>query len=290
MRIGFVVLTYNRSDALLALLRALVPQLSTEDLLVVADDGSRPEQVQALRAGFPACAAPAWHVWHPDTGFTASKARNLGARIAHDGGADYIVFLDGDCIPGRGFVQAHRALARPGAFVNGSRVLFSPALTERVLAGEVDALALSAGDWLRLRVSGQVNKLGHLLGWPRLPGRTQARFSWKGIRSCNFGLWWSDLAAVNGFDETFAGWGHEDADLVLRLHNQGLVRRNGHLATEVFHLWHREHARDRESANRLRVENRRHEGTRLAAVGLSNPDLLVQAQVTSLRAEANRCV
>jgi GT2 family glycosyltransferase len=38
MRIGFVVLTYNRSDALVALLRSLAPQLSAEDLLVVADD------------------------------------------------------------------------------------------------------------------------------------------------------------------------------------------------------------------------------------------------------------
>jgi GT2 family glycosyltransferase len=289
MRIGFVVLTYNRSDALVALLRSLAPQLSAEDLLVVADDGSREEHVQALRAGLPVSRGPVWHAWHPDTGFTASKARNLGARVAHEAGADYIVFLDGDCIPGPGFVRAHRALARPGAFVNGSRVLLSPAFTDQVLAGEVDPLALSAGDWLRLRLSGQVNKLGHLLHWPGLPGRVQARFSWKGIRSCNFGLWWSDLATVNGFDETFAGWGHEDADLVLRLHNQGLVRRNGYLASEVFHLWHKEQARDRESVNRLRVENRRSEGTRLAAVGLNRPDLLAEARVTLLQSEGDRC-
>ena len=282
MRIGFVVLTYNRSDALLVLLRARAPQLSAQDILVVADDGSRPEHVQALEAGCPPCAAPAWHVWHPDTGFTASTARNLGARIAHEAGADYIVFLDGDCIPGLGFVRAHRALARPGAFVNGSRVLFNPALTEQVLTGAIDPLALSTVDWMRLRLSGQVNKLGHLLRWPGLPGRTQERFSWKGIRSCNFGLWWADLLAVDGFDETFAGWGHEDADLVLRLHNQGLARLNGHLATEVFHLWHREHLRDRESANRLRVENRQREGTIRAAVGLSRPGLMADARVTPL--------
>ncbi len=288
MRIGFVVLTYNRSDALLALLRALAPQLATSDVLVGADDGARPEEGAALEAGFPPCAAPAWHVWHPDTGFTASQARNLGAQVAHEAGAEYIVFLDGDCVPGPGFVSAHRALARPGAFVNGSRVLLSPDLTRRVLDREVDPMALQPGDWLRLRLSGHVNKLAHLLQWPALPGRTQAAFSWKGIRSCNFGLWWSDLAAVDGFDETFAGWGHEDADLVLRLHNQGLVRRNGHLATEVFHLWHREHARDNESANRLRVETRKQEGTRRAAVGLSRPDLMAHARVTALRPQGDK--
>ena len=77
---------------------------------------------------------------------------------------------------------------------------------------------------------------------------------------------------VNGFDETFSGWGHEDADLVLRLHNQGLVRKNGHLATEVFHLWHREASRQNEAANRARVQARLLEGTRRAAVGLEQAD------------------
>jgi GT2 family glycosyltransferase len=282
MRIGFVALTYNRSDALLALLRALAPQCGADDVLVVADDGSRPEHVRALQAGMPPCAAPAWHVWHPDQGFTASQARNLGARVARDAGADYIVFLDGDCIPGPGFVLAHRALASPGVFVNGSRVLLSPGLTERVLSRTLDPQALGAAQWLRLRLSGDINKLAHLVVWPGLPGRLQPKFSWRGIRSCNLGAWWSDLEAVDGFDETFAGWGHEDADLVLRLHNQGLVRKNGHLATEVLHLWHREHARDRESVNRRRVEGRMRDGTRRASVGLSSPDLMLQAQVSRL--------
>ncbi len=283
MRIGFVVLTYNRSDALLALLRSLAPQCGPQDVLVVADDGSRDEHVQALRRGMPACEAPALHVWHPDTGFTASQSRNLGARVARDAGADYIVFLDGDCVPGPRFAMAHRWLAEPGVFVNGSRVLLSPAFTERVLSGEVDPRSLATVDWLRLRLRGDVNKLTHLVRLPVLPGRHQARFSWKGIRSCNFGLWWDDLAAVDGFDETFAGWGHEDADLVLRLHNQGLVRKNGHLATEVLHLWHREQARDRESANRLRVQARMRDGTRRASVGLSRPDLMADARVEPLR-------
>ncbi len=39
MRTGFVIVTYNRSDALLAVLRALAPQCQTGDVIVVADDG-----------------------------------------------------------------------------------------------------------------------------------------------------------------------------------------------------------------------------------------------------------
>ncbi|WBY01956.1 glycosyltransferase [Ramlibacter tataouinensis] len=265
MTTGFVVLTYNRSDALLAVLRALAPQCGPDDAVVVADDGSRPEHVQALRAGLPAFGCPVRHVWHPDTGFTAARARNLGALAAR---SDYIVFLDGDCIPHARFVEMHRRLARPGCFVNGSRVLLDEDLSRRVLSGEIDPLALGALDWLRLRAQGHVNKLAHLLQWPGAPGRMERRFRWKGIRSANFGVWMRDLQAVNGFDEIYSGWGHEDADLVLRLHHAGLARRNGFLATEVFHLWHAENSRSREGENRRRVGQRQAAGLVRAEIGL----------------------
>lgn len=253
MRTAFVVLTYNRSDALLAVLRALAPQCGPDDRVLIADDGSRPEHVQRLREGLPAFACPVHHIWHPDVGFTAARSRNLGARHAD---ADYLVFLDGDCVPNRHFIAHHQALAQPGHFVNGSRVLLGERLSERVLHGEIDLAQLSAGQWLRLRLAGDVNKLTHLLYWANAPGRVQTGFRWKGIRSCNFGVWYRDFQAVNGFDESFSGWGHEDADLVLRLHHQGCRRKNGFLATEVFHLWHPENSRAAEAGNRDRVMQR----------------------------------
>jgi hypothetical protein len=159
-------------------------------------------------------------------------------------------------VPNRRFIAHHQALAQPGHFVNGSRVLLGKRLSERVLHGEIDLARLSAQQWLRLRLAGDVNKLTHLLYWANAPGRVQTGFRWKGIRSCNFGVWYRDFEAVNGFDESFSGWGHEDADLVLRLHHLGCRRRNGFLATEVFHLWHPEHSRAAETGNRDRVMQR----------------------------------
>ncbi len=265
MKTAIVILTYTRSDALLAVLQALAPQCGPDDVVMIADDGSRPEHVQALRGSLPAFRCPVRHVWHPDAGFTAAKARNLAAREAH---ADYLIFLDGDCVPGPRFVERHRALAQEGYFVNGSRVLLSESLSTRVARGEVRLGALRPPQWLRLRASGHVNKLSHLLYWPGAPCRVQDRFRWNGIRSCNFGVWYRDFEAVNGFDETFSGWGHEDADLVLRLHHRGCRRKNGFLATEVFHLWHRENSREQESANRIRVLQRMQDGRVRAEAGL----------------------
>jgi GT2 family glycosyltransferase len=266
MRAAFVVLTYNRSDALLAVLRALAPQCRPDDVVVIADDGSRPEHVAALRHGLPRFGCSVRHVWHPDVGFTAARARNLGALHAR---ADYLVFLDGDCVPNRRFVNQHLLLAGAGHFVNGSRVLLSERLSRQVLRGEVDLGELTAFEWLRLRWRGDVNKLTHLLYWTAAPGRVQEEFRWRGIRSCNFGVWYRDFEAVNGFDETFSGWGHEDADLVLRLHHHGCRRRNGFLATEVLHLWHPENSRDAEAGNRDRVVRRMQGSLVRAEAGLA---------------------
>jgi len=74
---------------------------------------------------------------------------------------------------------------------------------------------------------------------------------------------------VNGFDESFHGWGHEDADLVLRLHHAGLHRKNGWWATEVFHLWHAENSRANEAVNREKVLVREHSAIVRAEQGLA---------------------
>lgn len=268
MRTAFIVLTYNRVDALLQVLRALAPQCdAARHEVIVADDGSRPGSVAALREGLPdfgACRVR--HVWHPDTGFTAARARNLAAARTT---ADYLVFLDGDCVPNPRFAAEHEALARPGAFVMGARVLLDEALTREVLAGAVAPGALAAGQWLRLRLAGHANKLTHLLGGLGPHAITHTRFRWKGIRSCNMAVWRADYEAVNGFDEAFAGWGHEDADVVLRLHAHGARRRNAVLGTEVYHLWHRAAARDHEADNRARVEARLESGMIRAERGVA---------------------
>ena len=267
---SIIVLTYRRVPALLAVLRALAPQCTPQHEVLIADDGSPEADVQALCDGLPAFVCQVRHVWHPDTGFTASRARNLAAL--HSVG-QRLIFLDGDCVPQPHFLALHHRLQRPGEFVNGSRVLIGPALTAQVEAGAVDLGSASWWQWLRWRAHGDVNKLLHRWPWPSAPLRRQSRFVWKGIRSCNLALWRDDLWAVNGFDESFEGWGHEDADLVLRLHHQGLVRRNGFLATEVYHLWHRENARTQASKNRQTVLERSHTGQIQALQGLAQLDV-----------------
>lgn len=251
--VSVVITTYNRSDALLAVLNGLARQTDPNFEVLVADDGSREEHRSAILTAPVAQALRATYIWHPDVGFTASRVRNRGVAASK---GDYIVFLDGDCVPEVDFIARHKQLADPGFFVNGSRVLLSSEFTAQVLAGAQQISGRSAWYWLRQRVLGHASKLTGLLRLPDMPWRNAKAFSWKGIRSCNFGCWRTDFERVNGFDESFVGWGHEDADFVLRLHNSGIARKNGFCATEVFHLWHKEAARNQESHNAAVVKAR----------------------------------
>ena len=279
MRISFVVLTYNRTDALLAVLRSLARQCNEDHQVIIADDGSRQDQVQMLFDHCPAFKCPVLHVWHPDKGFTIARARNLAASHAT---GEYLVFLDGDCIPSRGFVAQHERIAEAGCFVNGSRVLLNQRMTAQVINNVVDLPAQPVSFWLRARLRGDANKLSHLVSWPRKLLRVKKSFKWRGIRGCNLGVWKKDFLNVNGFDESFEGWGHEDADFVLRLNHLGIKRKNGFLATEVFHLWHPESKRDSESSNKNRVMARFDTRLILAEKGFRELDTLSLVKLTQL--------
>lgn len=264
--ISVIVTTYNRPDALCAVIEGLFAQTDKHFEIIVADDGSTEDTAACIKNLGPRSPVPLQHVWQPDQGFRLSMARNRGILASR---GDYILLLDGDCVPQPDYVAQHRKLARRGFMVTGSRILLGPAFTQRVLAEKRNLHALGLSEMLALRARGQVNKVLALLVTLPDVGREMKRFSWRRIKGCNLGIWRSDLERVNGFDESFLGWGHEDADMVLRLFNAGVMRKDGAFATEVFHLWHREAKRDQESSNKKLVMGRVNDGTVRAARGLA---------------------
>ena len=264
--ISVIVTTYNREDALAAVLRSLAQQNDADFEVIVADDGSGPataEFVARMRQSF---GRRLEHVWHEDRGFRAAEIRNRAILAAC---GEYVVFLDGDCLVRADFVAAHRALAEPGWFVTGNRVLLSEKLTARVLHEQLAPEEWGPAQWLGERARGGVNRLSALVHLPLGPLRGLQARKWRGARSCNFAAWRTDLETVDGFDSAYAGWGREDSDLVVRLLRAGVRRKDGRFATGVIHLWHREAERSALAENERRLE-RAMGGERVRAVqGLS---------------------
>lgn len=235
--ISVIVTTYNREDALAAVLRSLARQTDPNFEVVVADDGSGPATAALVEAWKAKVGHSLAHVWHDDRGFRAAEIRNR-AILASRG--TYCIFLDGDCIVRADFVATHRRLAEPGRFVTGNRILLSPALTEAVLRENFAPESWSFVRWVGERFQGGINRLSALLRLPLGPLRHVRRRAWKGARSCNMAIWRADLDRVDGFDANYSGWGKEDSDIIVRLLHAGMRRKDGSFATGVIHLWHAE--------------------------------------------------
>jgi glycosyltransferase involved in cell wall biosynthesis len=233
--ISVIVTTYNRADALDAVLRSLAGQTDHDFEVLVADDGSTAATAAVIETWRAKIGQRLEQVWHEDRGFRAAEIRNR-AILASRGA--YCVFLDGDCIVRPDFIAIHRRLAEPGWFVTGNRILLSQSLTRRVLDEKLTPESWRLLDWIAQRLSGGVNRLSALLRLPLGSLRRLRRRAWRGARSCNLAVWRSDLDRIDGFDADYSGWGKEDSDLILRLLHAGLRRKDGVFATGVLHLWH----------------------------------------------------
>jgi glycosyltransferase involved in cell wall biosynthesis len=227
MRISVVVITYNWPEALELVLRAIAGQTELPYEVIVTDDGSQPSTREMLRRLAPDYPVRLVHLWQPDDGARMSRARNRAIAAAR---GDYIILLDGDMVTERHFVADHRAFARPGCFVQGSRVLTDANSVKHMLDRDTS--------FPRFFRRG-IERRRHTLRWPLLarlfamPSTRQ-----RGIKSCNMGFWRDDLLRLNGFNETMTGWGREDTELAVRAFHAGLLRRDLRLGALAVHLYH----------------------------------------------------
>ena len=238
MSLALLITTYNRSDALDRVLESVNRQSRLPDEVVVADDGSSVSTIQTIQKWQGQL--PLKHTWLPDAGFRAARSRNLSILKTE---SEYIVMVDGDCVLPPTFLDQHLTLAKRGMLVAGGRHLFSDEYTQKLLSKPGDEVSFGF-------VSPKFWSLPMGL-FRNLGGR-----NWKKVRSCNLGVWRSDLLEVGGFDEVYVGWGREDSDLVIRLLNKGVLIRSARFAACVGHLHHPDESRDALSDNTDYFEKR----------------------------------
>jgi glycosyltransferase involved in cell wall biosynthesis len=253
MKIAVIVTTYNRADALRAVIEGYLSQNDKDFELLIADDGST-DETRELIAGYQRrCSLKIEHVWQEDKGFRAGKIRNMAlARTC----ADYIIFSDGDCIPSPDFIAHHRHLAERNWFVAGSRVLLSERLTNRTLEQYTPVHKWKLNNWLVARMKKDINRLSPLLSLPLGNSPRKLAFNkWQGVMTCSLAAWRQDLIKINGFDETYSGWGLEDSDIVIRLIRSKIYRKSARFLLPVFHLRHRENDRSGLPGNSERLND-----------------------------------
>lgn len=232
-KISLVIAVYQRDDFLTLVLASLLGQTHTDFEVIIADDGSGPAVARVIEDFQGAFRHPVVHAWHEDDGFRKTVIVNQAVQRAR---ADFLVFVDGDCILHHRFLERHYRRRRRRLALSGRRVMFDRPLTERVTTRDVRTRRVE-------RVSFWWSHAGRIDRWNGLylPIMHAARNFRRGdyeLLGSNFSLHREDFFRVNGYDERIVGRGLEDNNLRMRLLNSGT--RVGTITREAlqYHLFH----------------------------------------------------
>lgn len=248
MRPTVIVTTYKSARALRFCLSGLLEQTHRNFELIVAEDCIDHATRELLQD--PTYAElQIRHLSQVDDGFRKCLLLNRAISVARQ---DYIIFLDGDCIPRNDFVESHLRLSKQGAFLSGNRIDLpqeiyqslepSPATTKQLFQLDFTRLPGHSRFKYRLRNSrsGIVNRIMDRL-----------TYRWCVFSGSNASAWKSDLLRVNGFDESFL-WSSDDRDIGARLKNAGVRSRYAKHSLVQLHLDHPHPYADQNAAQRNR--------------------------------------
>lgn len=211
------------------------------DRVIVSCDVEDAGLEETVRDRASALALDATVVQRPHRGQSRSaQVRNNGVRaLSGDelGPGTHLIFLDGDCCPGRGCFEAHERSGSVGDLVIGFRYDLTEEQTaqfdEDAMGHGRDPVVIAdaqraglADRQRRYRRHALLRRLG--LAKPHKPK----------LLSANFSISAAMYRKINGFDEEYLGYGGEDDDLGRRVYAAGGRPVIAITDAIAYHLWH----------------------------------------------------
>lgn len=240
-KVSLIISVYNNIRNLDLIFTALTIQSFKDFEVIVSDDGSGNDMKNLLSEWQNKNTLNIKHVWQNDDGFRKNKILNESIRQSQ---TDYLIFIDGDCIPHSDFVKAHYDSKEENTVLSGRRVYFgkdfsNSITTEKILDKSYQKLTarLIIESLMRTKNGSYCAEEGILIKNKII--RKLILKQEVSILGSNFSLDKKLIVAINGFDESFIGPGYgEDTDIErrLRLYKANLKSiRN--LAVQ-YHLYH----------------------------------------------------
>jgi len=240
LKASLIIAYYKDLEALGLIFDTLKHQTYKNFEVVVAEDDNASE-TRSFLAKLENSGLDISHVSHPDVGRTKSVAQN-NAILAATG--DYLIFIDGDCIPYSTFIESHTFLAEHGSVLSGRRVNLGPKISNRLRNKSLSPLTLEKFylayyPFLILDGASHIEQGIFLNPRNKLYTLSQKRKSNLSMLGCNFSCFKSDILEINGFDESYGESAvPDDTDLQWRFEAFGLQMKSCKLAANMYHLHH----------------------------------------------------
>ncbi|NOR55877.1 MAG: glycosyltransferase [Sulfurovum sp.] len=235
-----IISVYKDIEALELILDSLNSQTNLNFDILISEDCEYAEMKTFLKSYQSTLEIN--HIYQKDDGWQKNIALNNAIRAAK---GEYLIFLDGDIVPYKHFIENHLKLASENKFLSGRRVelgpFFSRLVRKRYLPYRVleklylffylflvldrgrhleEGIYLGIGSFLEKKVNSKKDKKMMLVG-------------------CNFSCWKKDLETINGFDEDYMSPSvGEDRDLEWRFNHFGISYKSVRYVANTFHLYH----------------------------------------------------
>jgi len=238
-KVSLIVSFYNKIDIFKLVLAGLERQSFKEFEVIIADDGSKVEVVNELRQIISSSKLNIIHLWHEDLGWRKNIALN-NAIIKSK--ADYLVFIDGDCIPHKHFIKEHYLARQQNVMLAGRRVYLSERVS-RILKPAYVKHGFLENLFVPLmiidRLLGKGSYIEYALYIRSKWLRKKINNKDRGILGSNFSIHKQDILAINGFDERYTSpYLGEDTDLEYRLRLNGIKVKTLKFLAIQYHFYH----------------------------------------------------
>ncbi len=255
--ISVIVTSYNRPEHLRKYIVSLERQTIRPDEVIIADDGSDEECVDAIMHIIEDAELDVKFVRQEHKGFRASANRNNGVRASK---GEYLFFFDCDLVLFPDVIELHLKYAYPKRWLSGLALRLDSRLSCEL---DVQTICSQGGlekIWERACESEKkslmraARQFDRRLFWARI-FPSEKRLSRLRLASGHLSLYRSDFEKVNGFDENYVGWGREDQDLGLRLMLAGITGRQIITKARAFHLYHSKEYQPKQGQSGSSVNN-----------------------------------
>lgn len=232
MNISVIISIYNRLDNLDLILIALSQQTIDTFEVVISEDNNSEKTANFVKEAQQRFKFKIKHISQEDIGFRKTMALNKAILTTE---YDYIVFLDGDCIPHPKLLEVYVKYLTPKTICVGRRCYLDKSISRKLL--ETQNLKLLSC----FNIIIHAKRLGHAFYTsPSIITPTKSKRS-RSIIGCNWAVYKQNILDVNGYDEDYqqAGEGEDfDIDWRFRRLDKEIIFLNVKHQAITYHLYH----------------------------------------------------
>lgn len=258
LKVSLIVPTYKDLTALKLILNALEKQTYKNFETIIVEDDDIIDTKNFLKSLNTKLEIK--HFYHEDDG--NRKAIIINKALPNISG-DYIIFIDGDCIPFSTFIEYHIKQSSKKTVLCGRRVNLGDKVSRDIRDNIKSPEEIENNYFKNLKYLSNDNSRHLEQGLSFNPSSLIFKFIQKRdsnvhIVGSNFSCFKEDLFFINGFDEDITGGSKDDVDLEWRFVQSGCKLKSCKFSANLFHLNHKRASRvkDEEIARKEMDENK----------------------------------